>query len=89
MNLHNASPRIPYGTAKAIVGTLRVGDTCVVRPQYSVAFHNAARRMGMRVSLKPFRRDGRLLFQLKRVSLEAPTAHRFRPHNEKGHFLAA
>lgn len=82
-------PRMPYGLAKAIVATLRVGDTCVIRPQYVVAFHNAARRLGLRVSVRPFRRDRRLLFQLKRVGLNAPTAHRYRAHDSYGHFIAA
>jgi hypothetical protein len=75
--------------AKQIVAMMKVGDTVVVRPEYAVTFHNAARRQGMRVNLKPFRKRGKLLYQLKRVELTAPTAHRFRSHDELGHFIAA
>jgi hypothetical protein len=80
---------MPWGMAKQIVAMMRIGDTVIVRPEYSVAFHNAARRMGRKVSLKPFRKRGKLRYQLKRVELNAPTAHAFRQHNSKGHFLAA
>lgn len=82
-------PRVPYGLAKSIVRSMRVGDACVIRPQYGVTFHNAARREGVRVVLHAFRRGGRLMFQMKRVGLNAPTAHALRFHNERGHFLAA
>lgn len=46
----NELPRIPYGMAKRIVLTMAIGDACWVRPQWVVPFHNAARRLGMRLA---------------------------------------
>lgn len=67
--------RMPYGMAKRIVATLQLGDTCVVRPQFVVAMHNAARRMGARLAAVSFTRDGELLFRIMRISGDWPSGH--------------
>lgn len=63
-----ATPRIPYGMAKRIVATMAIGDACVIRPQWVVSFHNAARRMGARLATVSFRRDGQLRFRMVRIA---------------------
>lgn len=68
--MNDEGVEIPYGMAKRIVATLRVGDTCVVRPQWVVPFHNAARRMGWRLATVSFERDGRLLCRVLRLAVE-------------------
>lgn len=78
MNFHAATPRIPYGAAKAIVASLRVGDVCVLRPEYRYAFRNAADTQGIHVSLKSFWRGGRRLYQMKRVEVCAAETNAFR-----------
>lgn len=71
----NQAPRIPYGMAKKIVATMNVLDHCIVRPEWVVAFHNAARRLGLRLAAVSFHRKGKLLFRMLRVEGNWPTGH--------------
>jgi len=72
LNLHKHRVKIPHGMAKQIVGAMADGETKIVRPEHSVAFYNAARRMGVLVKLSPFSRDGEPRFQMKRVGVRTP-----------------
>jgi hypothetical protein len=71
----SGSTRMPYGMAKRIVATMAVGDTIVVRPQWVVPFHNAARRMGARLAAVSFRRDGMTLFRMLRIEGNWQSGH--------------
>jgi hypothetical protein len=71
-----AGPRIPYGLAKRIVKAMRRGDTVMVRPQYVVTLHNAARRLGLRLRAVAFRRDGRAMYRMTRISLRGESGRR-------------
>lgn len=70
-----ASARMPYGMAKRIVFSMQLGDTCVVRPQWVVPMHNAARRMGARLAAVSFTRDGEVLYRMRRVAGDWPSGH--------------
>lgn len=76
MSDEGTAAKIPYGMAKRIVATLAIGETCVVRPQWVVTFHNAARRMGARLATVSFTRDGVLLFRVLRIAGDWPSGHR-------------
>ena len=86
--------RIPYGMAKAIVGRMEIGDRHVVRPEHLIAFHNAARRLGLRLATTSFRRDGHLRHWIVRIALEWRQDGRAmmrlpRRHRTAGRFMAA
>lgn len=69
--------RIPYGMAKRIVATMRLGDACVVRPEWVVSFHNAARRLGVRVAAVSFTTPkGEARYRILRIAGDWPTGHR-------------
>lgn len=67
--------RLPYGQAKRIVASMAMGDGITVRPHHMVSFHNAARRLGMRLAaVSTTTKDGPM-FHMVRVA-EGITAHR-------------
>lgn len=68
-------PRMPYGMAKQIVATMRIGDAYFVRPEWLVSMHNAARRMGMRLASVSVRRVGQPMFRIIRVGEFHLTGH--------------
>ena len=72
-----SSPRIPYGLARKIVSMMQPGQTLYVRPQYVVQFHNAARRLGVKLRAVAFRRDGRAMFKMKLRQQGEPSGHKF------------
>ncbi|PAW75150.1 MAG: hypothetical protein B9S38_02370 [Verrucomicrobiia bacterium Tous-C4TDCM] len=80
--------------AKAIVGRMAIGETHVVRPEHLVAFHNAARRLGLRLATTSFRREGAMRHRIVRVALEWRQDGRAmmrlpRRHRTAGRFMAA
>lgn len=70
--------RMPYGMAKQIVGTLRVGDACMVRPCWMISFHNAARALGMRLASVGVTVKGEKMFRMVRVDGMALTGQQAR-----------
>lgn len=59
--------RIPYGMAKQIVATLRVGDMCTVRSCWVISFHNAARGLGMKLAAVPIHGSNPAKYRMMRV----------------------
>ena len=62
--------------AKWIIARMEIGESCVLRPEWVVTFHNAARRLGLRIATVSFRRDGAILFRALRIAGDWPTGHR-------------
>jgi hypothetical protein len=62
--MDRTQPRMPYGYAKRIVAALRVGDVVTVRPAYLVPLHNAARRLGVRLTSLAAAIDGQPCFRV-------------------------
>ena len=79
LNIQTMAPPMPRGLTKQILGTMRTGETRIVRPGHAPAFYAAARAMGAAITIKPCVRDGQHRFQIKRVDLvaaPAPFVHR-------------
>jgi hypothetical protein len=61
------SVRMPYGSAKQIVASMQLGESKIVQPQWVVSLHNAARRMGLRISALSFHEKGQLMYRIVRI----------------------
>lgn len=72
----SALPDLPYGAAKSIAISLRVGDTCLVRPKYVPAIRRAAAEIGHALICRPVRRARLNLYWLKRCAPNSPVRTR-------------
>ncbi len=72
----SALPDLPYGAAKTIVVSMRIGDTCLVRPKYVPTFRYAAAQIGAALICRPVRRARLNLYWLKRCAPLSPVRTR-------------
>lgn len=92
MDATNSTDRMPYGMAKQIVASMQLGESRVVRPQWVVSIHNAARRLGLRVISVAFHENGERKHRIIRVPEGLPftghlTARRPRRDELSGRWL--
>lgn len=67
--------RAPYGSIKQIVAAMKLGESKTVLPQHVVSFHNAARRLGLRIATAGSRETGVLRYTVVGIADDWPSGH--------------